>query len=317
MFPILINFGPIKIYSAVFFALIAIIAGGYFIWQKAQDEDLSADVVFDFVIVLLFGTFIGGRIGYVLLHFNIFAQDPLMLFLTQASPGISFWGMVVGANLCGFYFAKKKKLSFSKYADVCVLGFAWAQVFIHFGNILSGSFAGKESNLWWGIELANLGGRRYPVQIIAFVYSLILLAVVSKMAKRVHFSGFLILLWLASNCLFLFLIDPFRADSVYLLNNVSVNQLIALVAFFVFSTFFYRQAGRKIVSDLKSGGRAFRVFAKSIVYIVKRKEARINLVINLKHNINKKWFAITAQIQSTKNNLKELIHVKKSKINRQ
>jgi phosphatidylglycerol:prolipoprotein diacylglycerol transferase len=245
MFPILINFGPIKIYSAVFFGLIAIIAGGYFIWQKAQDEDLSADTVFDFLIVLLIGAFIGGRIGYVLLHFELFSQDPLILFLTQVSPGISFWGMIVGANLCGFYFAKKKKLSFSKYADVCVLGFTWAQVFIYIGNILSGSFAGKESNLWWGIELANFVGRRYPVQIIAFVYSLILLAVVSKMTKRVHFSGLLILLWLISNSLFLFLIDPFRADSVYLLNNVSVNQLIALVAFLYLALFFTERPAEK------------------------------------------------------------------------
>lgn len=122
-------------------------------WVVAESQ------IGDFMAMLaIFGVFLGGRLGYVLLYLlpskglQVLWEDPLML-LKVWQGGMASHGGILGVALCALYFARKQGLSWLAVGDgICVV----APLGLFFGrcaNFINGELYGRESpGLPWGMQ---------------------------------------------------------------------------------------------------------------------------------------------------------------------
>jgi hypothetical protein len=68
MLPILVNLGPVKIYSMGVCLVIGLFLSLYFWWKMGRDEHFDEIALFDGYFLSLITFLIAGRLGYVLTH---------------------------------------------------------------------------------------------------------------------------------------------------------------------------------------------------------------------------------------------------------
>jgi phosphatidylglycerol:prolipoprotein diacylglycerol transferase len=100
--PFVIRFGEnfgIRWYGLAY--VLGFLAGGWMMmrYHRAGRSALPADKVPDFIVALVFGVLIGGRLGYFLLYdFDLLVHQPLVL-LRVWEGGMSSHGGFIGAVL--------------------------------------------------------------------------------------------------------------------------------------------------------------------------------------------------------------------------
>ena len=111
---------PIRWYGIMY--LIGIWCG--WLWARRQHcyfEGISQADIDDFIPWLVFGVIIGGRLGYVLLYDPIyFIAHPLDILKTWRG-GMSFHGGVMGVACALLFYATRRKIPLSSFADNLVL----------------------------------------------------------------------------------------------------------------------------------------------------------------------------------------------------
>ncbi len=122
-------------------------------WVVAESQ------VGDFMALLaIFGVFLGGRLGYVLLYllpskgWHLLWEEPLMLVKVWQG-GMASHGGILGVALCALYYARKHQLSWLAVGDgICVV----APLGLFFGrcaNFINGELYGRVAvNLPWGVQ---------------------------------------------------------------------------------------------------------------------------------------------------------------------
>ncbi|MGJ8673486.1 prolipoprotein diacylglyceryl transferase [Rubritalea sp.] len=118
---------------------------------------LPGNVAGDFIAYCaFFGVFLGGRIGSVLIYQReAFLQDPLMLFRVWEG-GMASHGGILGLMIFTFFYARKKKVSWTGLGDgLCVV----APLGIMFGrlaNFINGELYGRaDSSFAWAMKFPN------------------------------------------------------------------------------------------------------------------------------------------------------------------
>ncbi len=132
-------------------------------WSKKGEFEVPVHEVSNFVVMLaLFGVFIGGRLGYILLYgLGSFLQDPLLYGFKVWEGGMSSHGGLVGVILFMLWYAKKHKHSTWNLADnmACTasLGFAFGRL----ANFVNGELWGRVSNVKWAVIFPLERGLNY------------------------------------------------------------------------------------------------------------------------------------------------------------
>jgi len=89
MFPILFELGPVKFYTFTIFIIVAFFAGAYVFWRKGREEHYPEDDLFDAFLKALFWGAIWSRVGFVVLHMELFGLHPLSWLNIIDLPGYS------------------------------------------------------------------------------------------------------------------------------------------------------------------------------------------------------------------------------------
>lgn len=183
MLPILINLGPVKVYSYGVLFFLALFAGLYWWWKIGRDEHWDETKLFDSFFIVIFSYFVFGRIGYVATHpdLNGFAQVLGML----AHPGISISLGIIGSTLTMLFLARKNDWDGWKVMDAYAVVLATVLLIGSLGAILNGSNPGLISE--WGIVHPGQAEKRIPVDVFTFVWSMIVFGVVSRVRKNFRF----------------------------------------------------------------------------------------------------------------------------------
>ncbi len=152
--PIVFELGPLAVrwygisYLLGFIAAILLLRQ----WSKKGEFQVPEVEVSNFVVMLaLFGVFLGGRLGYVLLYgFSEFLSDPRYIYRVWDG-GMSSHGGLVGVILFILWYAKKYRHSFWNLTDnmACTasLGFAFGRL----ANFINGELWGRVTEVRWGI----------------------------------------------------------------------------------------------------------------------------------------------------------------------
>ena len=163
--------------------------GAYLILQhlsKCGKFALPSNEISNFIVHLaIFGVFLGGRLGYVLLYASeTFFQDPLFI-LRVWEGGMASHGGMVGVIAVLLWTAWKKKVSFWNLTDGLVLVAPIGLFFGRVANFINAELWGRPTQVAWGVIFPGAGPEpRHPSQLYeAFGEGLLLFAVLWLIQK--------------------------------------------------------------------------------------------------------------------------------------
>ncbi|HET8656073.1 MAG TPA: prolipoprotein diacylglyceryl transferase [Longimicrobiaceae bacterium] len=104
---------------------------------------LDAEAIGDLVFVLIVGTILGGRIGYVLFYnFPEFAAHPVQI-LRIWEGGLSFHGGLIGVLLAAWWFTRRHRVSFLHLGDALALAVPFGIFSVRIANFVNGELYGR------------------------------------------------------------------------------------------------------------------------------------------------------------------------------
>ncbi|MFN2268090.1 MAG: prolipoprotein diacylglyceryl transferase, partial [Desulfonatronovibrio sp.] len=150
MHPVLIEIGPISLYSYGFFMAAAFLLGMAWTMREAGIKGLDRRYVQDIGFYVILGGLIGARLSYVAAYQDIFSGDPLGV-LKFWKGGFLFWGGAVLAALLMILYLYRKSQSILSWLDAAAPGTALGLSVGWMGCLASGCAYGKVSDLPWSI----------------------------------------------------------------------------------------------------------------------------------------------------------------------
>ena len=242
--PIIINFGFLEIrwYSLAY--IFGIFLGFYYakyvikkFWYK---ENINVKVLDNFLIYLILGIILGGRLGYILFYnFHYYYQNPLeILFLWQG--GMSFHGGVIGVLIASLIFAKKNNVKILVLTDIVVCATPIGIFLGRIANFINGELYGKKTFSDYGVIFPKIDMEpRHPSQLYeAILEGLILfflLNIILKFKKKL-FNGELSCYFLIFYSIFRIISELFREPDKhigYIIFNISLGTIISF-SFLIF-----------------------------------------------------------------------------------
>lgn len=242
--PIIINFGFLEIrwYSLAY--IFGIFLGFYYakylikkFWYK---ENINVQVLDNFLIYLILGIILGGRLGYILFYnFNYYYQNPFeILFLWRG--GMSFHGGVIGVLIASLIFAKKNNVKILVLTDIVVCATPIGIFLGRIANFINGELYGKKTFSDYGVIFPKIDMEpRHPSQLYeAILEGLILfflLNIILKFKKKL-FNGELSCYFLIFYSIFRIISELFREPDKhigYIIFNISLGTIISF-SFLIF-----------------------------------------------------------------------------------
>ena len=242
--PIIINFGFLEIrwYSLAY--IFGIFLGFYYakylikkFWDK---ENINVQVLDNFLIYLILGIILGGRLGYILFYnFHYYYQNPLeILFLWQG--GMSFHGGVIGVLIASIIYAKKNNVKILVLTDIVVCATPIGIFLGRIANFINGELYGKKTFSDYGVIFPKIDMEpRHPSQLYeAILEGLILfflLNIILKFKKKL-FNGELSCYFLIFYSIFRIISELFREPDKhigYIIFNISLGTIISF-SFLIF-----------------------------------------------------------------------------------
>ena len=236
MHPILIEIGPLKIYSYGFMLALSFWIGILLAARRAAKRGINPDRIYDMSIILILAAVIGSRTLYILTHRADYRSLIDVIALWQG--GATFYGGFILAVAGAAVYIRKRRLSFLAVADVCAPSMALGFFFTRIGCFLSGCCFGHPTRSIFGIVFPPQSPAGYycpglavhPTQLYDSLYSLVMasaLLLIDRRSPRTGFTfGMLCILYGAGR----FTIDFYRfyEKSAMVGRLMTVSQLMSL-----------------------------------------------------------------------------------------
>lgn len=260
MYPILLEIGPITIYSLWIFVAIGFFVALLLMNKLIKKSRLELKFIADHSLVIFLGGLLLARIVFLiqnwdLYFFEIDASSVAQIFFIW-DKGLSPWGGILGILITLFIFAYKEKEDFKKWFDVFIVSIMGAISISNIGAFLDGRNYGNETDLPWGVMIQNsiYAVPIHPVQIYAAIYSGLLTIILyslfhKKLAKE---SGKISIIALGGYSLFRFLEEFLRGDESNFIFGFREAQIFALLGIIASVILFYGPSIIKQKSQPKS-----------------------------------------------------------------
>ncbi|MCD6109588.1 prolipoprotein diacylglyceryl transferase [bacterium] len=254
MFPVLIQIGPIVVYSLWLFAGIGFLFGVFVFSFIAQQKRLNISFIYDHSISLFIFGMISSRLFFVLENFQYYFQDYSIQSFTKIffvwDKGLSLLGCLVGIILALFYYSKKEHEQTKKWLDILTISTISALAIGHIGTFLDGSSYGNVTSLPWGMIFDNPSIKYavpiHPTQLYAFLYSTILaISLFIYYRRKKPIAGKITIIGLVSYFSFIFLEGFLRGDDVFMYAGLREEQWFSLLIFIIIGGYLLRRYNRK------------------------------------------------------------------------
>jgi phosphatidylglycerol---prolipoprotein diacylglyceryl transferase len=235
--PILIELGPLRIYSYGFMLALSFWIGILLAAKRAAKRGVNPDHIYDMSIVLILAAVIGSRALYILTHRADYHSLVDIVALWQG--GATFYGGFILALAGAAVYIRKKRLSFLLVADACAPSMALGFFFTRIGCFLSGCCFGHPTKSILGVVFPPHSPAGYycagiavhPTQLYDSFYGLATAGALLLIDRKSPFAGFtfgmLCILYGAGRFAIDFL--RFYEDSAMIGKIMTVSQLMSLV----------------------------------------------------------------------------------------
>lgn len=240
-FPILFDFGMIKIYSWGVMIILAFLISFFLFSKKAKQQKISKEHIYGLLFFALIGVIIGSRLMYIILNFNQFHTNPISIFSINEGGFISYGGLI-GSIILAKIYSIRSNLEFIKILNIAApyitLGFAIGRL----GCFLNWCCYGIISNLPWAIKV-GADFPRHPTQLYLSLIGFIIFFILIKIrnSKKEIFSKNLFLWFLIFYSITNFLIDFIRVYP----NLQYLSQIIELIIFLISITILIKKSLNK------------------------------------------------------------------------
>ena len=211
---------------------------GWLYCKKKLIKDFSIQKLFDdYLIYLILGIVMGGRLGYVLIYnLKYYSSNPIEIFMIWQG-GMSFHGAVIGVILTTYIFSIKEKINTFYFLDLVALSSPIGIFFGRIANFINSELYGRETDLLWSVKFILIdNSSRHPSQIYEAIFEGLILFIllnflITKDGKK---DGYISSIFLIFYSIFRFFIEFTREPDAHIglvLFNLSMGQLISVAAF--------------------------------------------------------------------------------------
>jgi phosphatidylglycerol:prolipoprotein diacylglycerol transferase len=242
MHPILLEIGPIKIFTYGFLLAVAFLSAIFVAGREARRLGIPPGKFFDLCFYIILAALVGSRLLYVLLEIKIFAADPLKIFAIWEG-GLVFHGGVVLALLVAFAYMRRHGLPWRPTLDALAVGSPLGQFFGRLGCFMAGCCYGSPADLPWSVVFTNpnslcpLREPLHPAQLYEAFLALGVFGFLYWFRTRKRYDGQMILIYFGLAGLVRFTVEFFRNPLDYrgpvFFGWMPLTQLVALGLFLV------------------------------------------------------------------------------------
>jgi phosphatidylglycerol---prolipoprotein diacylglyceryl transferase len=150
--PVALQLGPFSLYWYGVAYAVGLAAAYYVMVRMAQRLRQNPALIGNGLIVVAVAALAGGRLYHVVDQWQLYASDPIKIFLPPYSGLGIFGGFVTGA-LAVIYLTRHHKVSFWRWADIVAPGIFVMQAAGRAGNFFNQELYGPPTNLPWGIAI--------------------------------------------------------------------------------------------------------------------------------------------------------------------
>lgn len=143
-------------------------AAGLHLYARAGRSRLPAPAISDFIIAIVIGVMVGGRLGSFILYegWRNLGSDPFAIFRVWEG-GMASHGGFVGVAVAMAWFARKNKLPFLHLADLIVSVAPLGLLLGRIANFINGELWGKITDVPWAVIFPESAPAGTPVSLIA------------------------------------------------------------------------------------------------------------------------------------------------------
>ncbi len=163
--PVAIQLGPLAVrwYGLAYFA--GILVGWYYARRLVLNERLwggrparlTAADIDDFLLWLVIGIVIGGRLGYAIFYQpGHYLDDPLG-FIRLWEGGMAFHGGLLGTIVAMAVFSLRRGIPMLSLFDVAAASVTFGLFFGRIANFINGELWGRVTDAPWGVVFCNAG----------------------------------------------------------------------------------------------------------------------------------------------------------------
>ena len=193
MYPLLLELGPLNIYSYG-----VILGGAYFLalWyalRRARRAGLNEQRIVDLGIVGIVSAVVGAKLMLLVVDFDRYAADPSQLTALLMAGGVFYGGLLLAVPVCWWYI-RRNGLPLWTTCDLFAPGIALAQGVGRMGCLLAGCCYGQPTEAPWGVTFTStlaaansgtpLGVALHPTQIYESAAVLLILGVLLAGERR-------------------------------------------------------------------------------------------------------------------------------------
>ena len=225
MFPIL-QIGPLAVRTPGLLLILGAYLGLSLTERYAIRRGMKADPLYNLFFLVAAAGLIGARVSFAILNIDLFRSTPLNLLSLDPSL-LDPWGGSIAGLIAALVYGQRKKLAFWSTLDAYTPAFAVSAVALGLSHFASGKAFGVPTSLPWGIEL--WGAHRHPSQIYETLTAGLILFVIWRRFNKTYPAGNLILQFIAMSAGARLFLETFHGDSILILKNIRLAQIIAWV----------------------------------------------------------------------------------------
>lgn len=205
---------------------------------RAQKKGYKEDLIFDFAIIAIPLAIVGARAYYVVFEWEEYIQDPIRIFATREG-GLAIYGGVLGGLLATALFCKWRKIPLLMLIDLAVPSLVLGQAIGRWGNFINQEAYGalitnhKLQYFPYGVYIDAVQEWHQATFFYESLWNMILFSVLLIIARKAKKDGTLLAIYFMGYGLGRFLIEGLRTDSLYLVGNIRVSQILSLVLIFI------------------------------------------------------------------------------------
>ena len=236
--PIAIDLGPIQIHWYGLIIGFGVLLGLIIALRESERRGLDKEIFTDMILFAVPIAIISARIYYVIFQWEYYSQNPGDIIKIW-NGGIAIHGALIGSVLTAIVFAKVKKVSFWKLADIAAPSLLLGQAIGRWGNFMNQEAHGGEvtrsflENMHLPEFIINQmyinGAYYHPTFLYESVWNIIGVIILLSLRKVNLRRGELFLTYLLWYSIGRYYIEGLRTDSLMLTESLRIAQVISIV----------------------------------------------------------------------------------------
>lgn len=258
MYPILFEWGPVRIFTYGFFLALGFVTAILLAGREAKRLGLPPGRFYDLCFYIILAALVGSRLLYVLTELPYFLDHPLQVFVLWKG-GLFFHGGLVLALAVAFFYMRHHNLPWRVTFDSLAVGMPLGQGLGRVGCFMAGCCYGKPSDWPWAVTfthpetLCPIKEALHPSQLYEALLLVLVFGVIYRFRTRKRFDGQLMLTYFVLAGTARFVVEFFRHPADYrgpeLFWGMPYTQVFALVIAVCSGILLFRYWRRSKIAD--------------------------------------------------------------------